>query len=116
MDTDIITIPASRFPELEEKIGKVNKKAVKHSLPPVTYKVLEVFEREEPRYHSDHPFFSMSDTVKRMYAIVEYTVATVRINGFEPVATYEFAREIPSIFVWPEKEVPSGVSSDRYHV
>ena len=107
MDTDVITIPASRFSELEEKIGKVNKKAVRHSLPSVTYKVLEVFEREEPRYRSDHPFFSMSDTVKRMYANVEYTVATVRINGFEPVATYEFAREIPSIFVWPEKEVPS---------
>ena len=103
----IIHIPMRNLPAVEAKLAKLNKRAAKNAIPPVEHTVSEPMAKEEPRLRSDHPFYSFKDKVTRHYVNVRFTTEPVRLGGYEPVATYTFDHDKPTVFTWPDKDVPA---------
>ena len=84
------------------KVGKINKRAAKLGLAPITLKEVRRFTRLESRWPEGHPFYGLdSDRVERQYIEIEYTTDIVKVAGYAPVATLTWEHDEPIAYVWP---------------
>ena len=110
--TATIEFLASNLALVSDKLDAINRKAKKNGIAPITYEVVSMVDREEPRFHSSDPWYNSKDLVTRKYATIEYTTATVMIEGYAPVATLDFAHDTPTVFTWPGESYKLGKVED----
>lgn len=112
MSTMTVSIRKIALPEHEKAIEKLNRRATKNNVPGVAYTVSGEYSKEEPRYPFDHPFYSYNDTIERKYVDLTFSIETVGIGGYRPIATLDYHHSEALSFVWPgesigDTEIPS---------